>query len=264
MDHQIITEKAHCDINSFKKEKALHQKGVHKYSTSVKIFADGADLESIIKLAKDPGIQGFTTNPTLVRQAGIDDYWDFCMNTVNIVNGKPISFEVLSDDLEEMERQAKLLSTLGPNVYIKIPVTNTSGIPTFPIIKNLTQAKIPVNVTGICTLKQVEKSCEVVKNNKTIISVFAGRIADTGRNPVPIMKKAKILCSNAGQDVELLWASPRELLNIKQAEEVGCDIITLSPSILKNLHRLNKDLETMSIETIQMFRKDVLLAGYRL
>ncbi len=228
----------------------------------VKIFADGADLNAIRELAKNPLIKGFTTNPTLMKVAGVADYESFAQDVLAEIKDRPISFEVFADELSEMEKQALKIASWGENVNVKIPITNTKGISTAPVIKTLSDAGVVVNVTAMMTREQVEITCEALNPNVgAIVSVFAGRIADTGVDPVPAMKDyAEIL--KAKPKAELLWASPRELLNIFHADECGCGIITVTPDVLKKLSGVGKDLAQFSLETVEMFYRDATAAGY--
>jgi transaldolase len=232
-------------------------------SLRIKIFGDGADRKTMVSLAANPLIKGFTTNPTLMRKDGVTDYEGFAREVLAAISDRPISFEVLSDDLDEMERQARKIVAWGANANVKIPITNTQRVSTVPLIRKLAHDGIKVNVTGITTLAQVQAAGQALGEGKaySIVSVFAGRIADTGRDPVPMMAEAvKIL--KPYPNVELLWASPRELLNIFQADEVGCQIITVTADVLKKLALVGKDLEQYSQETVQMFRDDAVKAGY--
>lgn len=231
---------------------------------TVRIFADGADLSAIEQLARNPLVSGFTTNPTLMRQAGVQDYLEFAEAVLEIVGDRPLSLEVFSDDFAEMERQASLLSALGKNVYVKIPVTNTSGISTSALVRRLTLQGTRVNVTALMTLDQVSEVAEALSGGApACISVFAGRIADTGRDPKPMIERAVEMIRSESQ-IELIWASPRELLNVVQADEVGCHIITVTPGILSKLDLLGKDLVEYSLETVDMFATDARSAGYQL
>jgi transaldolase len=231
----------------------------------IKIFADGASVPSILESAKDPRIAGFTTNPTLMRKDGVTDYRAFAKAVLAHVTAKPISFEVFADEFPEMKRQALEIKTWGDNVYVKIPITNTRGQSAVPLVRELAQSGVKVNVTAICTLDQVRETAAALKGGApSVISVFAGRVADTGRDPVPHMREALGLCRAADSKIELLWASPRELLNIVQAAEVGCDIITVTPDLLKKLSLVGKDLGAYSLETVQMFFRDAQAAGYEL
>lgn len=228
----------------------------------IKVFADGADLGSIRALAAKPNVQGFTTNPTLMRAAGVNDYKAFALDVLNIIGDRPVSFEVFADDFATMEAQAREIASWGDNVYVKIPVTNTRGDFAGPLIATLSHAGVKLNVTAIMTLEQVKRVGEALSEKvPAVVSVFAGRIADTGRDPVPHMSEAlKILQSRP--KAELLWASPRELLNIFQADEIGCHIITVTPDVLKKLAVVGKDLDVYSRETVSMFHKDAVAAGY--
>lgn len=229
----------------------------------IKIFGDGASLPSMLDLAKDPRIAGFTTNPTLMRKAGVADYRAFAKEVLASIKDKPISFEVFADELPEMKRQALEIATWGDNVYVKIPVTNTKRASAAVLVRELAAAGVKVNVTAICTLEQVRAIAEALRGGApSVVSVFAGRIADTGRDPVPLMKEALAICRAADARIELLWASPRELLNLVQAAEVGCDIITVTTDLLKKLELVGKDLAEFSLETVQMFFRDAQAAGY--
>ena len=230
----------------------------------VKLFADGADKQDILKLAADPAIKGFTTNPTLMRKAGVSDYEGFARDILTHINDRPISFEVFSDDFDEMEQQAGKIAAWGPNVFVKIPVTNSEGKTSYDLIHRLAQKKVQLNVTAIMTMEQVRKVSAALENHApSNVSVFAGRIADTGRDPVPLMAAAVELCS-AYPNQELIWASPRELLNVFQADQVGCQIITATPDILKKLSLVGKDLTEYSLDTVKMFRADAVAAGFAL
>ncbi len=229
---------------------------------SVKIVADGADLVGMLEMYRKPYIKGFTTNPTLMRKAGIRDYRAFAREVLAAIPDRPISFEVFSDEFDEMERQAHDISRWGDNVYVKIPVTNTRREPAYELARRLSHSGIKINVTAILTLEQVENVAHAIACGAPAnISVFAGRIADTGRDPVPIMARAVELASVA-PNAELIWASPRELLNIYHAEAVGCHIITATNDILKKLPLVGKDLAEYSLETVKMFRDDAVNAGF--
>jgi transaldolase len=229
----------------------------------IKIFADGASLPSMLESSKDPRIAGFTTNPTLMRKAGISDYRAFAKEVLAVIKDKPISFEVFADDVPEMRRQAREIATWGANVYVKIPVTNTKRESTESLVKELSAAGVKLNVTAICTLEQVRDVARALAGGApSVVSVFAGRIADTGRDPIPLMKEALQICRASAPSAELLWASPRELLNIVQAAEIECDIITVTPDLLKKLELVGKDLGEFSLETVQMFFKDAQAAGF--
>lgn len=231
---------------------------------AIEIYADGADLESIRQSKTNPCIKGFTTNPTLMRQAGVTDYEAFAKEALKIVDGMPLSLEVFSDDIEEMEAQGRLLASLGKNVNVKIPVTNTKGESTAALVKTLSDEGIICNITAIFTEDQVQEVVDALNpNTPAIISVFAGRIADTGRDPMPLMKRA-VDIAKAKPKAQLLWASPREALNIVQANEVGCKIITVTPDLLKKTASFNKDLGQFSLETVKMFYNDASKSGYQL
>jgi transaldolase len=231
---------------------------------NVKIFADGADKADILRLAEDRRVKGFTTNPTLMRKAGVSDYQAFAKDILGHIHDRPISFEVFSDDFGEMERQALKIADWGPNVFVKIPVTNSEGKVSYDLIHRLAQRKVQLNVTAIFTMSQVRDVSMALENHApSNVSVFAGRIADTGIDPVPMMAAAVALCA-AFPKQELIWASPRELLNIFQADAVGCQIITVTPDVLKKLSLVGKDLGEYSLETVKMFRSDAVAAGFTL
>lgn len=228
----------------------------------VKLFADGADLAGIKEMAANPAIRGFTTNPTLMRKAGVADYKAFALQALQVVGGRPISFEVFADEFGEMEKQAHEIASWGKNIYVKIPVTNTAREFSGPLVERLSRAGVQVNVTALMTVDQVKRVTErLAPDTPAIISVFAGRIADTGRDPMPIMAEA-VRVMKAKPKAELIWASPRELLNIFQAGDVGCHIITATNDILKKLSLVGKDLDDYSLETVEMFYKDAKAAGY--
>ena len=230
----------------------------------VKLFADGADLDGIAKLAADPRIAGFTTNPTLMRKAGISDYAAFGRSALEIVSGRPISFEVFADDMPTMLAQARILAAWGPNVYVKIPVTNTKGESTSAIVRELSAAGVKTNVTALMTEKQVNDVCaSLAGTTGAYVSVFAGRLADTGRDPIPMMTRCASVCSTV-PNVELIWASPRELLNVFQADAAGVHVITATNDILAKLDLVGKDLDRYSLETVQMFYRDAAAAGFTL
>ena len=228
----------------------------------IKLFADGADLKSILALYENPKIQGFTTNPTLMRKAGISNYEEFGRLLLNSIPDRPISLEVFADDQDTMEEQALKIATWGSNVNIKIPVTNTKGEFTGPLLSKLSAAGTVLNVTAITTVEQVEQIAAALNPDvPAIVSVFAGRIADTGIDPVPIMQESlKVLQSRP--KAELLWASPRELLNVFQADEIGVHIITATPDILAKLALVGKDLTEYSLDTVKMFHRDAAAAGF--
>jgi transaldolase len=230
----------------------------------IKIFGDGADKEQMLQLHRNPLLKGFTTNPTLMRKAGIRDYEAFARDILQAIPDRPISFEVFSDDFEEMEAQAHLISSWGNNVYVKIPVTDTRSHSSVPLVHRLAADGIKVNVTALMTLEQVRDVVLALADGPpACVSVFAGRIADTGRDPVPLMAAAVELVRLAG-NVELIWASPRELLNIFQADQIRCQIITVTEDILKKLTLIGKDLNEYSLDTVKMFRNDAVNAGFQL
>ena len=229
---------------------------------NIKIFADGADVSGIRAMYAKSWIKGFTTNPTLMRKAGIADYKAFALEVLTVVPDRPVSFEVFADEFEEMERQAMEIATWGSNVNVKIPVSNTKRRFSGPLIRRLSSAGVKLNITAVMTLEQVRDIVECLKGDApAIISVFAGRIADTGVDPVSVMKDALKLVQSRPK-AELLWASPRELLNIVQANDIGCHIITATNDILNKLQLLGKDHSQYSLETVEMFFKDATAAGY--
>jgi transaldolase len=229
-----------------------------------KIFADGAELEGMLAMYRQPHIKGFTTNPTLMRKAGVSDYQTFARQVLTAIPDRPISFEVFSDEFDKMEREAREIATWSEQVYVKIPVTTTTRVPSYELIHRLSQAGVKVNVTAIMTLDQVRQVVAAVQGGApSNVSVFAGRIADTGRDPVPMMKEA-VNILGAAPTAELIWASPRELLNIFQADAIGCHIITVTNDILKKLSLVGKDLEDYSLDTVKMFYEDARAAGYSL
>lgn len=231
---------------------------------NIKMYADGADKSAILSLNEDPNVQGFTTNPTLMRKAGVKDYVAFCREIADLVGPKPISFEVFSDDILEMESQARVIQNFGSNVYVKIPITNTKGESTAKISRSLSQSGVKLNVTAIFTESQVAETIKSLEGGApSVISVFAGRIADAGVDPVPMMKNFAIETSKHTQ-MELLWASPREILNLVQAESVGCDIITMTPELFAKIPSLGKDLSEFSLDTVRMFYTDAVSSGFKL
>ena len=230
----------------------------------IKLFADGADLRQIQKSRTNPLIRGFTTNPTLMRAAGVKDYEAFAREVLEIIPDRPISFEVFADECGEMERQAHRIASWGQNVYVKIPVTNTRRECSMELVRRLAHSGVKVNVTAVLTLDQVRDAAAALGGGAPgVVSVFAGRIADTGRDPMPMMAAAVELVS-VYPNVELIWASPRELLNIFQANDVGCHIITVTDSILAKLPMVGKDLHDYSLETVAMFHTDAARSGYHL
>lgn len=229
---------------------------------TIKIFADGADLKGMKEAAAQPLVRGFTTNPTLMRQAGVSDYKQFALDVLKLIPDRPVSFEVFADDFPTMEAQGREIASWGSNVYVKVPVTNTKGEFAGPLLARLSNAGIKLNVTAIMTNDQVRRvAAALAKDAPAIVSVFAGRIADTGRDPVPLMREAVALLKERPQ-AELLWASPRELLNIFQADEIGCHIITVTADVIRKLALVGKDLDRYSLETVAMFHKDALSAAF--
>ncbi len=230
----------------------------------VKIFADGADLASILELAKNPLISGFTTNPTLMRKAGVKDYESFGRKLTRAIPDRPFSFEVLSDDFDEMEQQALRIAGWGENVYVKIPITNTRRQSSAPLVDRLSRQGVKVNVTAIMTLDQVDAVIPSLRHGApACISIFAGRVADAGIDPLPILCSALVRMRNHPQ-IELIWASPRELFNIVQADNIGCHIITVTHDLLKKLSMLGRDLDDFSLDTVRMFYEDARTAGFSL
>lgn len=230
----------------------------------VKIFADGAEKAGMLEMAAKPYVQGLTTNPTLMKKAGITDYKAFCKDILTEIKTKPLSFEVFTDEFDDMERQAMEIASWGNNVYVKIPVTNTKQQTCYSLVKKLTQQKVKVNVTALMTLTQVRDVVAALNPNvPSYVSVFAGRIADTGRDPVPVMAAAVEMLKTAPAS-ELIWASPRELLNIFQADAIGCQVITVTNDVIKKLSLIGYNLDTYSLDTVKMFYKDASEAGYKL
>ena len=235
------------------------------YVPRIKLYSDGADRASMLEMAKNPAIQGLTTNPTLMKKAGIKDYRSFCKDILSQITEKPISFEVFADEFGEMKRQALEIATWGKNVYVKIPITNSEGMSTIELVKELSHKNVKLNVTAVFTLEQVWSTCQALKGGApSIVSVFAGRIADTARDPVPLMQASLAMCRQADRNIELLWASTRESYNIVQADQAGCDIITVPFDILKKMSMFNKDLTQLSLETVRMFKTDAESAGFSL
>lgn len=228
----------------------------------IKVFADGADLEGIQRLSQNPLISGFTTNPTLMRKAGVEDYEGFSRSVLEVIGGRPVSFEVFTDDFDEMRVQARYIGSWGDNVYVKVPVTNTNGESTMSVVRDLSADGVKVNVTAILSLAQVVDSVSALdESDGAVVSVFAGRIADTGRDPVPLMTAA-LDFTRQNPAIELLWASPREILNVRQAAALGCDIITVTHDLLAKLGGLGRSLEDVSLDTVRMFYSDAASAGY--
>ena len=230
----------------------------------IKIFADGADLVSIENLNMNQDISGFTTNPSLMKKAGITDYKKFCQDVLKITKNKPVSFEIFSDDLDEMYDQAKEIASWGKSIFVKIPITNSKGEKTSDLIKKLLENKIKCNVTAILTIQQVKEIYEISKSETdVIISIFAGRIADTGIDPILMMSEAVNICKTKN-NIKILWASTRELINIFQANQINCHIITVPHDILKKISLIGKNLDDLSLETVQMFLNDATKAGYKI
>lgn len=231
---------------------------------TVKIFADGADIAGIRKLAADPLIKGFTTNPTLMRKVGITDYEAFSKEVLDVIEGHPISFEVFADDDAEIERQALKIASWGDNVYVKIPVMTTNGVSTPVLAGRLASQGVQLNVTAMMTVQQVEEVLPSLEGGPaSYVSLFAGRVADTGVDPIPMMIEALAIIAHEPQ-IELIWASPRELLNIVQANDIGCDVITVTHDLLGKLSGLGKDLHQFSLETVLMFHGDANASGFQL
>ena len=229
----------------------------------VKIFADGADKAGMIEMYNNPLIKGLTTNPTLMKKAGITDYSNFAKEILEQIKDKPISFEVFADDFDDMERQANIIATWGKNVNVKIPITNTKGVSCLPLVKNIS-SKVKLNITAMMTLEQVmEVTPSLAAGLGGYVSVFAGRVADTGVDPLPMMQKTMDYLKDY-PNVELIWASPREVLNVIQANDIGCHIITVTNDVIKKLSGLGKDLNTFSLETVQMFYNDARAAGFKI
>lgn len=228
----------------------------------IKIYADGADLNRMIEAYRTGFVSGFTTNPSLMKQAGVDDYISFAQKVIKEIPDLPISFEVFADDFEIMEMEAEKIHALGKNVYVKIPITNTSGQSSIPLIRKLSAKGYSLNVTAILTAEQVAETVAVLHPNvANIVSVFAGRIADSGVDPIPYMKKSVEICNkNAG--AELLWASSRELFNVYEADRIGVDIITCTSAIIDKLKKVGKPLEKISLDTVRGFNKDIQKLGY--
>ena len=227
----------------------------------IKVFADGADLEGMRELAQDPLISGFTTNPTLMRRSGVTDYSTFAKEVLTAITDLPISFEVVADDFEEMRRQARLIASWGTNVLVKIPVTNTRGESSSDLIRELSLEGLKLNVTAVLSLRQVWTVAQSLNvSSGAVVSVFAGRVADTGRDPIPLMMAALDILSDTPQ-TELLWASPREILNVVQADNIGCHIVTVTHDLLKKVEGLGRNLESVSRDTVAMFKTDADQSG---
>ena len=230
----------------------------------VKIFADGADKTAMLEMYQKPFIKGLTTNPTLMNKAGIRDYRAFCKDILLSIKDKPLSFEVFSDDFKEMERQALEIASWADNVYVKIPITNTKSETCYDLVKKLAKEKVKLNVTALMTLDQLSHVVESLDASvPSYISIFAGRVADTGRDPLPMMSEA-LNRMKSNPLSELIWASPRELLNIFQADDIGCHVITVTNDILKKLSLVGYDLDKYSLDTVKMFYNDAVVAGFKL
>lgn len=230
----------------------------------IKMFADGADLDEIRKLRLNSKVSGFTTNPTLLAKSGVRDYSEFAREAIKIASRLPISFEVISDEMGEMYDQAKKIHSWGDNVYVKIPVTNTKGISTTPLISKLAKEGVALNVTAVMTIKQVKEVCANLDSEvPSVVSIFAGRIADTGIDPIPLMKESLEIVSQLKRS-ELLWASPREILNLIQAESIGCHIITMTTELWNKIDNIGSNLEEFSLATVKMFYDDAIKSKLRI
>ena len=231
-------------------------------SMKIALFSDGADLVEMSKMRGNSLVKGFTTNPTLMKAAGVKDYVDFARKARELVFPLPISLEVFEDNFAGMARQARLLSSLGENVFVKIPVTNTEGLPSYNLISELNSEGVKLNITAVFTVIQAKNITDGLTNEvESIISVFAGRIADSGRDPLPTMKSIHSLLDKKNH-IKLLWASPREILNVVQAEQAGCDIITMTSDLWRKLPTIGKNLDEFSKETVKMFYEDAINSGY--
>jgi transaldolase len=235
------------------------------FQNKIKVYSDGADKTSMLEMAKNPIIKGLTTNPSLMKKAGITDYKSFCLDILSQIKDKPLSFEVFTDSIPEMAKQALEIKTWGENVYVKIPIMNSEGQSTVDLIRELSHKGVKLNVTAIFTMLQIVETVMAVKGGApSIVSIFAGRIADSGRDPMPTMIAASELCRSVDKNIELLWASTREVQNIIQAEQAGCHIITVPPDIIKKMTGINKELYQLSLETIKTFKADAEAAGFKL
>jgi transaldolase len=229
---------------------------------NIEIFADGANIDEMVEMASKPLIKGLTTNPTLMRKAGILDYREFASRALSYIKDKPISFEIFSENLDEMILQGREVGSWADNVYVKVPITNSAGVETFEVIKTLSSEGVKVNVTAIMTIDQVVGSLKAVsQNTPAFFSIFAGRIADTGRDPMPLVQEMLEIAKDR-KNIKFIWASPRELLNIFQANSLGCHVITATKDILDKLHFVGKDLDEYSLETVKMFQEDARKSGY--
>lgn len=239
--------------------------GLSSFKNKIKIYSDGADKASMLEMNSNPLISGLTTNPSLMKKAGITDYRSFCLDILKSITTKPVSFEVFSDDFAEMKKQAMEIKSWGENVYVKIPIMNSKGESSIPLVKELAHAGVKLNVTAIFTMDQTLETCYAVKGGApSIVSIFAGRIADSGRDPSPLMKGASLICETLDKNIELLWASTREVYNIVEAEESGCHIITVPPDIIKKMSGFNRDLTQLSLDTVKTFKADSEAAGFKL
>lgn len=229
---------------------------------SIKTFADGADIEEMLEWSKNPLVKGFTTNPTLMRKSGVDDYEAFAKQALGLIPDLPLSLEVFADDFEEMERQALKLQAWGSNVFVKVPITNTKGESSLPLIRRLSHAGVQLNITAMMTVEQATSAIDALEGGPpAFVSVFAGRIADTGRDPSPVMS-AVLEYLKATPQIELIWASPREVFDIVRANDIGCHVITVTYDLLKKMDLFGKDLDEFSLETVRMFYDDASSAGY--
>lgn len=235
------------------------------FQSKIKIYSDGADKASMLEMNKNPLIKGLTTNPSLMKKAGVSDYKSFCLYILTHIKDKPLSFEVFTDSLPEMAKQAQEIKTWGSNVYVKIPIMNSEGQSTIELVRELAHKGVKLNVTAIFTMEQIVETVMAVKGGApSIVSVFAGRIADSGRNPMPTMTAASELCRTVDKNIELLWASTREVYNIVEAEQAGCHIITAPPDIVKKVSGFDKSLHQLSLETVKTFKADAEAAGFKL
>ncbi|MGK5084222.1 transaldolase [Bdellovibrionota bacterium FG-1] len=238
------------------------------FQSRVKIFLDGADRKSMVEMAPNPLVRGFTTNPSLMRKSGVTDYAGFCKEILPLLKGKPVSFEVFADDFSEMKRQAKIIAGwegTGDHIYVKIPIINSQGISSLPLVRELSQAGIKLNITAIYTLRHIWETAEAVRGGApSIVSVFAGRIADTGRDPLPLMQAGVDICGASGPQCELLWASTREAYNIVQADQIGCKIITSPLDMIKKVTAFNKNVDEVTLDTVRTFKADAEAAGFSL
>jgi len=235
------------------------------YQGKIKIFADGADKASMLDLVRNPVVKGFTTNPSLMRKSGVKDYEGFCKEILKAIPNHPISFEVFADDFAEMKRQAQIIRSWGVHVYVKIPITNSLGQSSLDLIKELSHEGTQLNVTALFTWEQISETVRALKGGApSVVSVFAGRIADSGRDPVPLMKKSADLCRSTDSNIELLWASSRESFNVVQGDMAGCHVITCTTDIIKKFSMLNKDPRELSLETVKAFKTDSDAAGFKI